>query len=114
MLMETDETRQTEHPKKTCCKCGSGLEGMWKESFIAASRIVSSLRPRDHVTCSADAALATRRPWNPLQYKMCLFVCKTLVGQLQEYLANLLTHTANVPVPEGVALYERAATATLT
>jgi len=62
----------------------------------AAARLVNGLRPRDHVT----SALMEFH-WLPIahlrmEYKLCLLVHKSIVGQAPVYMKNLVTAVADV------------------
>jgi len=62
----------------------------------AAARLVNGLRPRDHITSALKEL-----HWLPIaqriDYKLCLLVHKSLVGNAPIYLTNLLTAVADVP-----------------
>jgi len=63
----------------------------------AAARTVMDLKPRDRVTPVLRELL-----WLPvaerIQYKLCLLVHKSLLGHTPEYISDLLTSVANIPV----------------
>ena len=62
----------------------------------AAARLVNGLRPRDHVTSALKEV-----HWLPIvqriEYKLCLFVHKSVVGHAPVYMSNQLTAVADVP-----------------
>ena len=64
--------------------------------LYAAARLVNGLRPRDHVTSAL-----TELHWLPIaqriEYKLCLLVHKSIIGQAPVYIKNLLTAVADVP-----------------
>jgi len=60
----------------------------------AAARLVNGSRPRDHVTSALSHWLQIAQR---IEYKLCLFVHKFIVGQAPVYLKNLLAAVADVP-----------------
>ena len=62
----------------------------------AAARLVNGLRPRDHVT-SALKELHWLPITQRIEYKLCLLVHKSIVGNAPAYINNLLTAVADVP-----------------
>jgi hypothetical protein len=62
----------------------------------AAARLVNGLRPCDHVTSTLKEL-----HWLPIaqriDYKLCLLVHKSIIGNAPVYLTNLLTAVADVP-----------------
>ena len=62
----------------------------------AAARLVNGLRPHDHITSALKEL-----HWLPIaqriDYKLCLLVHKSVIGNAPAYLTNLLTAVADVP-----------------
>ena len=62
----------------------------------AAARLVSDLRPHDHVTSTLRGL-----HWLPIEqrvdYKLCLLVHKALVSHAPAYLTDILTAVSDVP-----------------
>ena len=56
----------------------------------AAARVVMDLRPRDHVSSAL-------RDLQRIEFKLCLLVHKSLIGDSQAYVSDLLTSAADVP-----------------
>ncbi len=62
----------------------------------SAARLVNGLRPNDHVTSTLKEL-----HWLPIaqriEYRLCLLVHKSLIGNAPVYMTNLLTVVADVP-----------------
>ena len=67
----------------------------------AAARLVNGLRPHDHITSALKEL-----HWLPIaqriDYKLCLLVHKSVIGNAPAYLTNLLTAVADVPSRSGL------------
>jgi len=74
------------------------------------ARLVLDLKPRDHITPGLRGL-----HWVPImqriEYKLCLLVHKTLIGQAPDYITNLLTLVTNIPPRSSVWLEEVAVAA---
>jgi len=66
-----------------------------------AARVVVGLGPRDHVTPTL-----CELHWLPIaariDYKLCLLVHKSFVGQVPDYITELLTPAASDPSPSSL------------